>query len=406
MKIAYRQVEVAAQGGAIVIQLEMVNRSKADWTAENFVIGWQLFDPETNRFIRDGEWTKLTETVKPGGSARIEMRIEFPPEGGGYHIYVSPLSPSSGWAYARGEKFVLIAAEVEERGVAVRQWEIASTRTLRLRNLRKILPDLLAHPFAAIWRNRRLIRSMVKRDILARYRGSFGGALWTLLNPLLLMGTYFFVFGVVLRTRFGSDASGGGYVLYFLAGMLPWLAVSEATGRAPYSIPEHRNFVKKLVFPLEAINVVQVFSGIVTEVVALAIFFCGVLVMRGGLPRSVLWLPALIVPQIFFTLGLCWFLAALGAFVRDLGQIIGFTLTLWFFLTPICYPESSLPKAALGLLSKNPLFFLVKGYRDVFLAGRAPEWHGLAVFWLLAAGMFLAGHAWFYKLRRSFADVI
>ena len=149
MKIAYRQVEVAAQGGAIVIRMEMENRSKADWTAENFVIGWQLFDPETNRFIRDGEWTKLTETAKPGGSARIEMRIEFPPEAGGYHIYVSPLSPSSGWAYARGEKFVLIAAEVEERGVAVRQWEIASTRTLRLRNLRKILPDLFAHPFAA-----------------------------------------------------------------------------------------------------------------------------------------------------------------------------------------------------------------------------------------------------------------
>jgi lipopolysaccharide transport system permease protein len=114
----------------------------------------------------------------------------------------------------------------------------------------------------------------------------------------------------------------------------------------------------------------------------------------------------LLVPQVLFTAGVCWFLGALGVFVRDLGQVIGFLLTLWFFLTPICYPEASLPAAALPLLAKNPMFVLVRGYRAIFLEGQAPVWGSLWKLWIAAAAVFILGHAWFYKLRRSFADII
>jgi len=85
-----------------------------------------------------------------------------------------------------------------------------------------------------LWRNRRLMRSMVRRDILARYRGSFAGVVWTFLNPLLLMATYFFVFGVVLKSRIGTDTSRSGFILYFLAGMLPWLAFAAISSRNWY----------------------------------------------------------------------------------------------------------------------------------------------------------------------------
>jgi lipopolysaccharide transport system permease protein len=247
---------------------------------------------------------------------------------------------------------------------------------------------------------------MVRRDILARYRGSFGGALWTFLNPLLLMATYAFVFGAVLKTRFAGDTSGAGYVLYFLAGMLPWLALSEAVGRSPYVILEHRNFVKKLVFPLETLPANLVISGAVTEVFALAIFIGGLLAARHAVPASVIWLPVLMVPQLLLTAGLCWFLAALGIFMRDLGQIMGFVLTLWFFLTPICYSESILPESAKKLEALNPMYVLVSGYRSIFLEGHAPDLHRLAILWCVATGVAVCGHAWFHRLRRSFADVI
>jgi lipopolysaccharide transport system permease protein len=262
------------------------------------------------------------------------------------------------------------------------------------------------YPLVLLWRNRSLIRSMVRRDILGRYRGSFGGAFWTVLNPLLLMATYFFVFGIVLRTRFQGDPSRSGFVLYFLCGMLPWLAFSEAAGRAPFVILEYRNFVKKLVFPLETLPVNLVAAGLVTQVFALAVFIAGLLLARGGVPATVLWLPALLIPQLLFTAGICWFLAALGVYVRDLGQISGFLLTLWFFLTPICYPTESLPPEALSILSKNPVFVLVSGYRDIFLEARAPAFGPLWKLWVLSAVLFLAGHAWFYKLKKNFADVI
>jgi lipopolysaccharide transport system permease protein len=245
---------------------------------------------------------------------------------------------------------------------------------------------------------------------MGRYRGSFGGVTWTVLNPLLLMLTYFFVFGVVLQARFGQDPSRAGFVLYFLAGMLPWLAFSEAAGRAPFVILEHRNFVKKLVFPVETLPVNLVISGLVTEVFALAIFSIGVLIARGRVPASVCWLPALAIPQLLFTMGVCWFLAGLGVFVRDLGQINGFLLTLWFFLTPICYPEEALLRvgngAGIRILSKNPIFILVRGYRAIFLEGHHPDFSPLWKLWLVGAIVCVLGHAWFYKLRRHFADVI
>lgn len=257
-----------------------------------------------------------------------------------------------------------------------------------------------------IWRHRGLMISMVRRDILARYRGSLGGALWTFLNPLLLMATYFFVFGVVLRTRFGADASRSGFVLYFLAGMLPWLAFSEAVGRSSAVILEYRTFVKKLVFPLETLPVNLVVSGAVTELFALVIFLSALLAARRGIPASVAWLPLLLIAQILITAGVCWFLAATGVFLRDLGQIMTFVLTLWFFVTPICYPETSIPPAAAPLLRLNPMYALVRGYRSIFLENHAPGMRSLAALMLLGAALAVGGHAWFRRLRKSFADVI
>ncbi len=247
---------------------------------------------------------------------------------------------------------------------------------------------------------------MVRRDILTRYRGSMADVLWTVLNPLLLMLTYFFVFGVVLRTRFGADQTGSGYVLYFLAGMLPWLAFSEAAGRAPYIILEHRNWVRKLVFPLETLPAIPVISGIVTEVFAVIVFCVVLFALHGRVSLAAAWLPALVIPQVLFTVGLAWFLAALAVYMRDLGQINGFLLTLWFFLTPICYPVTSMPKWALPVLRRNPLFVLVQAYRDILLDGHAPAVLPLVWLWILALAVFFAGHAWFYKLRKTFADVI
>jgi len=401
----YRNVELVPGAGSLQVRVKLENRSGRTWTPEDFSLGWQFYDPTTNCFILEGAWTPVAADTPSGQSAAFEINIPFPPEKGGYRIYVSPIG-RDGWAYTKGDSFLLLDVEAGGGQVSVLRQEVATLGALRWQRLRRALPRFFSAPLKTIARNRQLIRSMARRDILARYRGSFGDVFWTILNPLLLMTTYFFVFGVILGSKFGPDQSRTGFALYFLAGMLPWLAFSEPVGRSAQVVIEHRNFVKKLIFPLDTLPVNQVVAGLVTEGFAAALFLAALLVIRGAVPASVLWLPALLIPQLLFTLGLCWFLAALGVFMRDLGQIMGFVLTLWFFITPICYAESTLNGTALAILRKNPMFVLVRGYRSILLESRAPELLPVLKLWLLAVVVFLLGYAWFYKLRKSFADVI
>jgi lipopolysaccharide transport system permease protein len=407
----YRDVQVRVEGSVLEVSLAIGNKTRETWKPENFSLGCQFFDPQSNRFIEEGAWTPVAADIAPGATAKFEISIPFPPEAGAYEIYLSHIQPSGGWAYAGGDQFLRIlveaGSEVSGGRLRVLSQEITTLRALRWRKIRAVLPSLFATPLRTIAQNHRLIRSMARRDILARYRGSFGDVFWTVLNPLLLMATYFFVFGIVLQSRFGADQSRTGFALYFLAGMLPWLAFSEPVGRSAYVILEHRNFVKKLVFPLDTLPVNQVVSGLVTELFGAGVFIAGLLIIRHTVPAAVLWLPVLLIPQLLFTLGVCWFLAALGVYMRDLGQIMALVLTMWFFITPICYQESTtLSPAISAVMRQNPLYVLVRGYRAVFLEGHAPEFLPLVKLWAIALALFFLGHVWFYRLRKSFADVI
>jgi lipopolysaccharide transport system permease protein len=400
--------EVRADGDrSMTVRFEMRNLTSEAWRpSEGFAVSYHVFDPETGTLVMDGPRTAPEGDIAPGETHKFELHFDLPPEPGQYRVFVSGMQEHAYWLYQRGAEFLLIDSAVDAGRATVESFRVATESEVRRERFLRSVRRAFTLPFKTIIRNRGLIRTMVRRDVLGRYRGSFGGAFWTVLNPLILMLTYFFVFGVVLRARFPNDPSRAGFALYFLAGMLPWLAVSEAAGRAPTVMLEHRNFVKKLVFPVETLPVNLVTAGLVSEVFGVALFLLGSYLARGYVPASVVWVPLLVVPQILLTAGLCWFLAALGVFVRDLAQINGFLLTLWFFLTPICYPEASLPGPALRILSKNPMFVLVRGYRDALLEGRAPSFHSFWKLCVISAVIFILGHAWFYKLKKSFADLM
>jgi lipopolysaccharide transport system permease protein len=338
---------------------------------------WQVIDPATESLLDEGR------------SSDPDVRVTLPEGDGAYRVQVIDR-----------HRVTFVDAEVLDGQMIAQPPRESSAGAMGRQRFFRSVPKGLLYPVRSVIRHHKLMTSMVRRDILARYRGSFGGSWWTILNPLLLMTTYYFVFGRVLKQRF----EGGSYILYFLAGILPWLAFSEAVGRSPSIMLEYRSFVKKLVFPLETLPINLVIAGAVTEVIGLVIFTLGLLYSRHSIPLSVLWLPVLVVPQLLFTVGICWFLAALGVFLRDLGQILGFILTAWFFLTPICYPETQLH--GMPFLRYNPIFVLVRGYRAIFLENHAPDAIPLIALWIAALALALAGHAFFHRLRRSFADVI
>ena len=387
-------------------EFQLRNLSPETWrAAEGFRVGFHLFDAASGTLLVDGRRVALDRDLAPGDSAPVRLDFEVPPEDGQYRVLISPMREGVCWYYDAGWPALCVEARTADGVSRLEPARPVTARQLARANAVRAVGRAFGYPWLTIWRNRGLIRVMVRRDILGRYRGSFGGSFWTVFNPLLLILTYFVVFGFILNPK--KDPTE--FAAYLLGGMLPWLAFSEAVGRAPTVMLEHRNFVRKLVFAVETLPVNLVFAGLVTECFAL-VLYCGFLLAAGrGIPVTVLWLPVLLIPQMMFTAGLAWFLAALGAFVRDLGQIIGFLLTIWFFLTPICYYDDTLLHRApwiAGLLFKNPMYQLVAGYRSIFLWGQSLAFAHLWKFWALSLVVFVLGHAWFYKLRKSFADML
>src|SRR5580658_3092402 len=229
---------------------------------EGFAVGYHLFDPETGTLIVDGPRVPPQRDISPGESQRFHFDVELPPEDGRYLLIFSAMREGVCWYYERGWAFLMVEASTQDEQSRLESFGVSTQSKLRRAHAMRAIGRALTYPILTVWRNRGLIRVMVRRDILGRYRGSFGGSFWTIVNPLLLMLTYFLVFGVILQKPGESRTD---FALSFLAGMLPWLAFSEAVGRSPSVMLEHRNFVKKLVFAIETLPVNLVVSGLVSE---------------------------------------------------------------------------------------------------------------------------------------------
>jgi lipopolysaccharide transport system permease protein len=252
-----------------------------------------------------------------------------------------------------------------------------------------------------------LIWTFAKRELSGRYRGSLLGMAWSFLNPLLLLGIYTFVFSVLLKVRFEGSSGPGSYVVYLFCGMIPWLAFTETIARAPQLIYGNLNLVKKTVFPLEILVVSSTLTSWIHSlftlgVLAITAWLIGVDLWHASTPLIVL----VMVPQLLLTLGLGWFLASLGVFIRDTGEIVQMALRMGMYLTPIVYPVSIIPERFRPWILVNPLAIIVEGYRDVLLRGKFPDILGLAVVGFLGVILAFLGYLWFMKSKRAFADVI
>jgi lipopolysaccharide transport system permease protein len=148
-----------------------------------------------------------------------------------------------------------------------------------------------------------------------------------------------------------------------------------------------------------------VLAGLFSQFFGVLVFFGALLLFGRDIYWTVLYLPLLIVPQLLFTLGVCWLLAALGVLFRDLGQLMGFLITVWFFLTPICYDEARLEQQH-WLFQLNPFYILVRAYRAVLLEHSAPQWQPLLLLTAASALIFLFGYGCFHRTRRQFADLV
>jgi lipopolysaccharide transport system permease protein len=269
---------------------------------------------------------------------------------------------------------------------------------------RSISPVSCVKSFSA---NRNLIFSLVRRDVVGRYRGSAMGLLWSFFNPILMLAVYTFVFSLVFKARWsGGSGSKAEFALVLFAGLLVFNLFSECLNRAPSLIVSNVNYVKKVIFPLEILPVVALGSAAFHFLISLAVWMVFYLMFFGIPGPAILQLPLVILPLILMTLGLSWFLASLGVFLRDVVQIIGVVTTVLLFLSPIFYPIDALPEVYRPFIQISPLSFVVEQARDTMIWSKGIDWEGWWVYTGVSALVAWLGFAWFQKTRKGFADVL
>ena len=264
--------------------------------------------------------------------------------------------------------------------------------------------------FALLWRHRHLIRQITARELTQRYRGSYLGVLWSFLLPLVMMAVYTFVFSVVFKARWRSDATSepsmGEFALTLFAGLTAFNVFSEVVNRAPSLILSVPNYVKKVVFPLEILPVVAVATALINSFISAGLVILGSLLLLHKVSATLFLLPLAYLPLICLSLGLCWFLASLGVYVRDVVQITGIAVQILFFMSPVFYPVSAVPVAVRPILQLNPLTPVLDSFRQVILWGEPIHWGPWLAWTLGTFAIAMLGYAWFARTKKGFADVV
>ncbi len=262
--------------------------------------------------------------------------------------------------------------------------------------------------FKSLWYNRQLIWQMTYREVLGRYRGSVIGLAWSFITPRLMLIVYTFVLSVAFKARWntGGDESKTDFAIILFAGMIVFNLFAETVNRAPGLIVYNVNYVKKVVFPLEILSWISLGSVLFHSVVSLVVLLVVQVVLNHTLPWTIVFFPLVLLPLIFASLGAAWFLAALGVFMRDIGQITGVFTTVLMFLSAVFYPLSALPEAYQALLKLNPLVLIITESRKVLIFGSLPDWFSLGIALLAGFAIAVSGFWWFQKTRKGFADVL
>lgn len=261
-----------------------------------------------------------------------------------------------------------------------------------------------------LWAKFDLLRTLVRRDLEARYKGSVLGNLWPLLNQLSQLLIYTYVFSVVLKVKLSLKSlpeNNLTYGLWLFAGLIPWIAFTGGLMQSAGSVVAQSNLVKKVVFPLALLPLVSILSTFIESFFGLIVLIVFVAATTHTLHTTLVLLPLVWLTQLLLTAGLGYLAAGLTVFLRDIPQTIGVILNLWFYMTPIVYTADAIPKEwQAWVFWLNPMAAIAEVYRDLVLVGEVKHWGEWAVASGIGAIVFCCGYLVYKRLRPAFADVL
>ena len=270
-------------------------------------------------------------------------------------------------------------------------------------------PTSLLAMCKSLWRNRQLILQMTKREVAGRYKGSAMGLTWSFFNPVLMLFVYTFVFSEIFKSKWGGvggDDSKTQFALLLFVGMIVLNLFNEVINRAPVIIFSNANYVKKVVFPLEILPIIALGAALFHGMISLCVLLTAFALFNGYLHWTAVFVPFVMLPLVIVIMGLSWILAAIGVFLRDVGQTVGILTTILMFLSPVFYPVTAIPERFRPFMMANPLTFIIEQSREVLFWGHMPDWQGLGIYSLGAIFIAWTGFALFQKTRKGFADVL
>lgn len=245
-----------------------------------------------------------------------------------------------------------------------------------------------------------LLKNLVSRDFKTRYKRSYLGILWSLLNPLLIIIVYTLAFDYIMKMRVKD------FPMFFMCGYLPWSYLAASLSASLTSLSDSGYLIKAVYFPREILPLSTILSCLIHFLITF-IFVFPALILFGYFPKWVVFsLPLIILLQSLFTFGLSLFLSSIHVYFRDLRYILDVILMAWFWLTPIAYSASLIPEKFLFIYKLNPMTIFVMAYREVLLNGGLPIPKYWMAILLATTGSLILGYLPFLRIRKRLAEEI
>ena len=260
-------------------------------------------------------------------------------------------------------------------------------------------------PLVSSIRHLSLLRGFIGKEVRGQFAGTMAGMLWALMNPLVTILIYMFVFSVVIRVAVTVEETGtDSFFIYFVTGFVPWLIFSSGLTRATGSLLDNASLITKVIFPVELIPVTSVLSSLIINGIGFIILIV-FLSFESFLAFSWLLMAAVLPLQILFTLGLAMFFSATCVFIRDLREMSGLIIMVWFFLTPIIYPISLVPDNIRSIIELNPMYMIVSLYREVLIMNTfSLDLYLTAA--VISVAVYSLGSLFFMRAKSGFGDVL
>lgn len=253
-----------------------------------------------------------------------------------------------------------------------------------------------------VWRSRRLVGVLARRDITLRYKQTAIGLLWAVLQPLLNVAIFYVIFGRLV----GVPTDGMPYPVFALTAIVPWSFFTHAATVSTFAVLRDHELIKQSYFPRAIVPVASVSAGLVDFLIAFALLV-PVALLHGIMPSASVWTLVIFVPLLVaLAMAVGLWLSALHAEYRDVAHLLPYATQLLFFLTPVAYPSSLVPEAWRPVVALNPMATVVDGFRWALLDGPAVSATSLAISTAVVAALFVGGALYFARKETEFADIL